>query len=207
LTPWHDEDCQWADLFLGRAALGMCRVRSSPVPAGPSESGAWSSPALRATPKNSHVSTSFARKGDTACQRWQSASHIGKGFRLRHGNHSAEELTCYRRAISSVSKKHRNQNQQRGLDCVVLWLFPTEDHAAWIAADLGEIPYDEYVARVHAAIEEARSLGQRVEVLYASVAEVLDCMERHEISNDPIGRAHAYGLLFAEKSVKTTPAM
>ena len=102
-----------------------------------------------------------------------------------------------------MSRKHKNQNQQRSLDCVVLWLFPAEDHAAWIAAGLGEIPYDDYVARIHAAIEEASSLGQRVEVLCASVAGVLDCMERHEISNDPIGRAHAYGLLFAEKSVKT----
>ena len=84
---------------------------------------------------------------------------------------------------------------------VTLWAFPREDHLRWLAEGLGELEFDEYRERVRAAQREFETQGLEVRILYATVQEVLHCMQRHALANTQEGRAAAYGLLHAERLV------
>jgi 16S rRNA C967 or C1407 C5-methylase (RsmB/RsmF family) len=100
-----------------------------------------------------------------------------------------------------IARKMAQWSAPREPRYVTLWMFPREDHPRWLAERLGELEFDEYRERIRAAQREFEAQGLEVRILYATVEEVLQGMQRHGLENTPEGRAAAYGLLYMERLV------
>lgn len=69
----------------------------------------------------------------------------------------------------------------------IIWMHPPEDHAAWLAAGIGNWPtYAEYSARIFAAASAMSQHGYTVEIRHQTVAEFLGRMRRSNPHRDAL---------------------
>lgn len=110
----------------------------------------------------------------------------------------AERDEIYRLAI--IASAGRDDPSRQPL-ATIMWLHPAEDHAAWLAAGLGDWPdYQPYADRIHSSVETIRAQGHAVEIRRTSVADFLEHMRSLKLDpNKTQDRAAAIGMLPAEK--------
>jgi hypothetical protein len=92
------------------------------------------------------------------------------------------------------------QADQQAVGQVVLWEFPAADHAAWLAAGMGDVSLDEYRQRLDHVETLLLAQGHRVRRCTASVAAMLDCLAAHGLANDAQGRAAAAAMLWSAQN-------
>ncbi|MGA2035890.1 MAG: hypothetical protein ABSG68_26885 [Thermoguttaceae bacterium] len=84
-------------------------------------------------------------------------------------------------------------------DLVFLWDVPAAEHAAWVAGGYGDLPREEYSARIAAVAADLEAAGHHVILVPATVAEMAAALAELDQANTPDGRSVALNLIGARR--------
>lgn len=142
-----------------------------------------------------HRFTKKRRNADLRQHGYDPDGNDGHEYRLLF-NREVERCRSEAIAHQAVDLAHEGHATQ-----IVLWIFPPEDHAAWTDAGMGDVTYQEYLARVAAVEREAHTAGIRTVHLHATFADMLAELDRRRLPNDPNGRAAVAAFLAVERNL------